>query len=183
MPPPVRSHPVAEVPNTPQHSRQYEQKAKAVSRPPISSSSAAASTPGAKPSPTQPEAQINYQVVLLSLAEEYVNAAHKMGSLVALLRRPADADQYYKLLATGLGCMEVVLKVCSSSQSTTNERWLIILQRFRLSPRAEASLIVHYVSLLYEETRNFNEMESLLTKGVSTTANLAISVHFANVLL
>src|SRR5215469_2361541 len=114
MPQPVRSHPVAEVPNTPQHSRQYEQKPKVVSRPSTSSSSAVASTPCAKPPPTQPEAQVNYQVVLLSLAEEYINAARKMGSLVALLRRPADTDQYYKLLATGLGCMEVVLKVCSS---------------------------------------------------------------------
>jgi hypothetical protein len=113
MPPAVRSHPVVEVPNAPQHSRHYEQKPKAISRPSTSSSSVAASTPCAKQPPSQPEAQINYQVVLLSLAEEYINAARKMSSLVALLRRPADADQYYKLLATGLGCMEVVLKVCS----------------------------------------------------------------------
>ena len=106
-----------------------------------------------------------------------------MGSLVALLRQPADADQYYKLLATGLGCMEVVLKVCSSHRIKTNERQLTILQRFRLSPRAEASLIVHYVSLLYEETTNFTEMESLLTKGVSDVTNLVVPAYFANVLL
>lgn len=104
---------MVEVPNPPQHSRQYEQKTKVVSIP-STSSPAAASTPRAKPPPTQPEVQINYQALLLSLAEEYINAAHSMGSLVASLRRPADADQYYKLLATGLGCMEVVLKVCPS---------------------------------------------------------------------
>lgn len=61
-------------------------------------------------------------------------------------------------------------------------RWLTILQRFRLSPRAEASLIVHYVSMLYEETTNFTEMESLLTKGVSDIMNLVVSACFANLL-
>jgi hypothetical protein len=50
-------------------------------------------------------------MLLLSLAEEYINAAHSMGSIVALLKRARDLEQYYKLIATGLGCLEVVLKV------------------------------------------------------------------------
>jgi len=104
---------MVEVPNAPQHSRQYQQNLKPVSRLSTSSSPNEASTPSAKPPATQSESQIDYQVLLLSLAEEYINAARSMGSTVALLRRPADADHYYKLLATGLGCMEVVLKVCS----------------------------------------------------------------------
>jgi len=130
MPPPVRSRPVVEVPRAPQHSGQYEQKPKAVSRPSTSSSPATTSTPHVKPPPTQPEIQINYQGLLLSLAEEYINAARSMGSLVALLRRPTDADQYYKLLATGLGCMEVVLKVCSSFGSRLMSDCLLFSSTF-----------------------------------------------------
>lgn len=54
---------------------------------------------------------IDYQVLLLSLADEYLNAAHNHGTMVALERREMDVEEYYKLVATGLGCLEAVLKV------------------------------------------------------------------------
>ena len=67
------------------------------------SSNLSAQKPGKPP--------IDYQVLLLSLADEYLNAAHSHGTMVALQRREMDLEEYYKLLATGLGCLEAVLKV------------------------------------------------------------------------
>lgn len=61
--------------------------------------------------PTPSEPPLDYQVLLLSLAEEYFNAAHAQGSLVALVQRGMEMESYYKLVATGLGCLETVLKV------------------------------------------------------------------------
>lgn len=59
----------------------------------------------------QGKPSVDYQVLLLSLADEYLNAAHSHGTTVASLRRDDDVEEYYKLLATGLGCLEAVLKV------------------------------------------------------------------------
>lgn len=58
---------------------------------------------------------VDYQVLLLSLADEYLNAAHRHGTKMALATSQADVEEYYKLIATGLGCLEAVLKVCSAS--------------------------------------------------------------------
>jgi len=58
---------------------------------------------------------VDYQVLLLSLADEYLNAAHRQGTQTALLSHPADVEEYYKLVSTGLGCLEAVLKVSYSS--------------------------------------------------------------------
>jgi len=57
------------------------------------------------------EPPVDYQLLLLSLAEVYINAAHGMGPMVALYRRTEDMEQYYQLVATGLACMESVLQV------------------------------------------------------------------------
>jgi hypothetical protein len=54
---------------------------------------------------------VDYQLLLLSLAEDYFTAAHGESSFVALNRRHSDTQAYYKLIATGLGCLEAVLKV------------------------------------------------------------------------
>lgn len=54
---------------------------------------------------------IDYQVLLLSLADDYINAAHGYGTMAALSRGEMDVEEYYKLLATGLGCLEAVIKV------------------------------------------------------------------------
>lgn len=59
----------------------------------------------------QGKPSVDYQVLLLSLADEYLNAAHNHGTTVASLRKEDDVEEYYKLLATGLGCLEAVLKV------------------------------------------------------------------------
>ncbi|KAI9813789.1 MAG: hypothetical protein M1827_003579 [Pycnora praestabilis] len=54
---------------------------------------------------------LDYQLLMLSLAEDYFDAAHSQGSMVALAKREMDMHRYYKLIATGLGCLESVLKV------------------------------------------------------------------------
>lgn len=54
---------------------------------------------------------VDYQLVLLSLADEYLKAAHHQGTMVALMRKEMAVEEYYKLVATGLGCLEAVLKV------------------------------------------------------------------------
>lgn len=54
---------------------------------------------------------IDYIRLLLSLAEDYFAAAHGEGSLAALARVEGELQAYYGLIATGLGCLEAVLKV------------------------------------------------------------------------
>lgn len=67
--------------------------------------------------PTKPP--VDYQVLLLSLADEYLNAAHRHGTKLALATRHEDVEEYYKLVATGLGCLEAVLKVSFSQLLST----------------------------------------------------------------
>jgi Cohesin loading factor len=98
---------------------------------------------------SQPQEPVNYYLLLLSLAEECLEAARGMASTVALLRSEQDVEQYYRLMATAMGSMESILKT------------------FRLAPRPEALLTLHYASLLYEETDNATELERYLRKGVS----------------
>jgi hypothetical protein len=94
------------------------------------------------------EPPLDYQVLLLSLADEYLAAAHGHGMLVALAKREASADQYYKLVATGLGCIESVL------------------QNGRLQPAKEAQIRLRYVQVLLEETENDLDAETALSKGI-----------------
>ncbi|EKG21021.1 Cohesin loading factor [Macrophomina phaseolina MS6] len=101
-----------------------------------------------RPGPSSP-APIDKEQLLLSLADEYVAAAHAMGSSVALSRRQSDENKYYKLMSTALGCMEAALK------------------NSRMHPRLEAALILRYASLLHEETENTVEEEEILSKGIT----------------
>ncbi|KAF7162229.1 hypothetical protein CNMCM5623_007624 [Aspergillus felis] len=96
--------------------------------------------------PTKPP--IDYQVLLLSLADEYLKAAYSHGTMVALSRREMEIEEYYKLVATGLGCLEAVLK------------------NWRLQPRMEALVRLRYARILFEETENDLEAETALSKGI-----------------
>ncbi|KAJ5934005.1 hypothetical protein N7454_006334 [Penicillium verhagenii] len=91
---------------------------------------------------------VDYQVLLLSLADEYLNAAHRHGTQTALVSHPADVEEYYKLVSTGLGCLEAVLK------------------NWRLPPRKEALVRLRYARTLFEETDNDIEAETALSKGI-----------------
>ncbi|KAL4918024.1 cohesin loading factor-domain-containing protein [Aspergillus aurantiobrunneus] len=104
--------------------------------------------------PTQQPAQkpakpgIDYQVLLLAMADEYLNSAHSHGTTVALLSREMGLEEYYRLVATGLGCLEAVLK------------------NWRLQPRVEALVRLRYARILFEETENDLEAETALSKGI-----------------
>ncbi|KAH2175677.1 hypothetical protein LV164_007260 [Aspergillus fumigatus] len=102
--------------------------------------------PQAVQKPTKPP--IDYQVLLLSLADEYLKAAYGQGTMVALSRREMEIEEYYKLVATGLGCLEAVLK------------------NWRLQPRMEALVRLRYARILFEETENDLEAETALSKGI-----------------
>lgn len=93
-------------------------------------------------------APADHQLLLLSLADEYLEAAYGNGMVVALAKGEAQLDDYYKLVSTALGCMEAVLK------------------RFRLPPLREAQLRLRYARVLYDETDNDLEAETALSKGI-----------------
>ena len=103
--------------------------------------------------PTQQQARLepplDYQLLLLSLAEEYFAAAYGSGSMAEIVRRERDNQEYYKLIATGLGCLEAVLK------------------HFKMLPEREAIVRLRYATVLYEETDNTMEAEEALSKGIS----------------
>ena len=92
---------------------------------------------------------LDYQFLLLSLAEEYFAAAYGHGSITDILHRENEMQNYYKLIATGLGCLEAVLK------------------RYTLAPEREAVVRLRYATVLYEETENTMEAEESLSKGIS----------------
>lgn len=82
---------------------------------------------------------LDYCLLLLTLADEYLEAS---SSLVH------DSPEYYKLVATSLGCLESVLN------------------NFRLQPLKEAHLSLRYAQVLYEDTDNNDEIEKVLTKSI-----------------
>ena len=104
-----------------------------------------------KPQPQQAprDTPVDYELLLLSLAEEYFAAAHGYSSVVSALQQETDMREYYKLVATGLGCLEAVLN------------------RFKLLPEREANVRLWYATVLYEETDNTMVAEEALSKGVS----------------
>lgn len=99
-----------------------------IQRPMPSPQSRAKPTPQASPksvaSAPQNPFPIDFQV-LLALADEYVAEARKIAPGIALTGRDDEVAQYYKLMATGMSCMEVVLKVrqvwFGSLESVLNE--------------------------------------------------------------
>ena len=95
------------------------------------------------------EPKIDLQCVMLSLAEEYFAAARSENFSVSSSQLHTKLDAYCKLISTGLGCLEAVLR------------------DYRLQPRLEATIRLRYASILYEETENYFEAEENLSKGIS----------------
>ena len=87
--------------------------------------------------------------LLVCVAEELLSKARKDASTVASSGDAKQLQEYQKIVATGLGCLEVAL---GSS---------------KLPPRLEARLRLRYASVLSEETTNVMEAETALTKGVT----------------
>ncbi|EEQ30342.1 75k gamma secalin [Microsporum canis CBS 113480] len=91
---------------------------------------------------------VDYQVLLLALADEYLDAAHSQATLIAVSQDEQEMEQYYKLVATGLRCMEALLK------------------NWRLAPQTEALVTLRFAKILYEETNNDTKAETILSKGI-----------------
>ncbi|KAI9780584.1 MAG: hypothetical protein M1835_004460 [Candelina submexicana] len=113
--------------------------------PPTPTSTAAKSAPSHLVNSA--ELPVDYQILLLALAEDYFDAAHGRGSLVALATRAIEVEEYNRLISFGLGCLETVLK------------------RWRLQPRLEARVLLRYATVLHEETDNDLEAETALSRG------------------
>lgn len=109
--PAINSYPAVEPPYIPQQ-RNYPAQAAAFPPTPTSVNANAHIPTGLNAQgPGNATPPLDYQLLLLSLAEDYFAAAHGQGSVVALARREGELEKYYKLIATGLGCLEAVLKV------------------------------------------------------------------------
>ncbi|KAL9601862.1 MAG: hypothetical protein Q9219_002214 [cf. Caloplaca sp. 3 TL-2023] len=117
-------------------------------RQPIPSIAVAAPKPATPVSVTDQLPLLDYQELLLALAEEYLGAAHHEGSSKAVSEGSIDVQRYHKLLVTGLGCLEV------------------LLNRFKLQPQLEASIRLRYASILFDETENMMEAEQNLSDGI-----------------
>jgi Cohesin loading factor len=104
-------------------------------------------------SKSQPKDQAKSQPVdtpalLIALAEEYFVAAHKIGPSVTRVMSKDLVNEYQKLIATGLGCLESTFK------------------KMRLAPRMEAKVRLRYAGVLFEETENYMEAETALSQGI-----------------
>ncbi|QDS77045.1 hypothetical protein FKW77_006753 [Venturia effusa] len=157
----VKTHAMVEIPiqrGLPQHVPRIPQKPQ--SRPSSNTLQRTPSTPQPRPQPQQRTQSIpkstksaepppDYHQLLLALADEYISAAHGMASRVAFHNREEEVDEYHRLIATGLGCMESALL------------------NFRLLPRDEALLTLQYANLLFSETLNYDLAEEKLSKAIA----------------
>lgn len=115
--------------------------------------------PSALHSAPAPPPHIDNQAVLLCLSDEYINAAYSIGASLSTAEvDEAHLDHYHSLLATGMGCLDTVLK------------------NYRIhDARKEARIRLRLASLLVEETDNDLEAEECLSKGISACERSRLS--------
>ncbi|KAL2021495.1 hypothetical protein VTK56DRAFT_7128 [Thermocarpiscus australiensis] len=87
--------------------------------------------------------------LLLLVAEDCFEKANAAAQQVARSMTAGEVAEHHKLMATGLGCLEVALK--------SNKLW----------PRLEARLCLRYAGILVEETTNIMDAETTLTRGIA----------------
>lgn len=124
-------------------------------RPPQRKPSIVASSPLTELNPSQfpptPQPSIDYHTVLLSLAEEYINAAYSMSNSTATSDAPnMQHEEYCSLISTAMACLESVLN---------NYR--------QTDPRKEARIRLRLATLLIEECDNDEEADAILGKGIA----------------
>lgn len=96
-------------------------------------------------------------MLLVSLAEEYLAAAHQLAPYVAESVNEVQVAEYQRLVALALGCLEATFK------------------RAKPPPRVEAKVRLRYASVLLEETTNYMEAETALVKGLQICENVSDS--------
>lgn len=86
--------------------------------------------------------------LLVALAEEYFTAGQILAARTTGNVDEVSQEQYQRLIATGLGCLESCLQNCT------------------IPPRAEAKIRLRLASVMIDETENPMETEMALTKGI-----------------
>ncbi|KAI1477199.1 cohesin loading factor-domain-containing protein [Daldinia eschscholtzii] len=132
--------------------------------PSVGSARSPAPTPGLVPH------HADTNSLLICIAEEYFSKARE--STVSMVENidAQSLNEYQKLVATGLGCLEAVL------------------ESPKLQPRLEARIRFRYASILSEETNNVMEAETALTKGITLCernrfTDLKYAMHFLQIKL
>jgi hypothetical protein len=93
--------------------------------------------------------QPDRSALLMSLAEEFFDAAHELAPSVSISLTSENVRIYERLISTGLACLDAALK------------------HVKLPPRMEAIVRLRYAGVLYEETENFVAAEVSLSKGIA----------------
>ncbi|CCU77457.1 hypothetical protein BGHDH14_bgh05022 [Blumeria hordei DH14] len=110
--------------------------------------------------------EIDLGKLLTSMAEEYFEAARLLAPCTARTMNDKHIEKSQKLVATGLGCLETALK-----------------RVMGLDPRDEACIRLRYAGVLFEETENYMEAETTLSKGIELCErnhyyDLKYAMHF-----
>ncbi|KAL2262475.1 hypothetical protein VTK26DRAFT_1206 [Humicola hyalothermophila] len=87
--------------------------------------------------------------LLILVAEDCFAKANAAAQQVARSMTAEEVAEHHRMVATGLGCLDVALK--------SN----------KLFPRLEARLCLRYASILIAETTNIMEAETTLTRGIA----------------
>ena len=91
-------------------------------------------------SPMKPdEPEPDYPSLLCVLADDYLDEARRQSALT---------ERYYTLVSQALGCLESALV------------------NFKLPPLREAQISLRYAQILYDETENHDEAETILAKSI-----------------
>ena len=92
---------------------------------------------------------VNTVPIMAAIAEECLTKARKSAHDVAMSSDESALDEYQALVTTSLSCYEAILRDKT------------------LSPREEALTRLRYATVVQEETENWMEAETALTKGVT----------------
>ncbi|CAK7568652.1 MAG: hypothetical protein SEPTF4163_006650 [Sporothrix epigloea] len=121
------------------------------------------STTNVKSAPRRAPAEA--AALLVCVADECLAKAQAAAPALAKSRNEGHLREYYKLLATGLGCLDTAIRT------------------FKFPPRIEVKIKLRYASILSVETENLMEAETALQSAIATCekyrlADLKLYVQF-----
>lgn len=88
--------------------------------------------------------------LLVCIADECLAKAQAAAPALAQSRNEDRLKEYYKLLATGLGCLDTAVRT------------------FKFPPRIEVKIKIRFASILSTETENLMEAETALQSAIAT---------------
>ncbi len=88
--------------------------------------------------------------LLVCVADDCLAKAQAAAPALAKTRNEAALREYYKLLATGLGCLDTAVRT------------------FKFPPRVEVKIKIRYASILSTETENLMDAETALQSAIAT---------------